>query len=126
VLAAGIDHVDTQFDGLVAALAIAQLLVTATAHSGNGWSFTNANGAWEYPVATALVVALLGFRPAAMGPQTANSCLWPIGQGPLRYTQAVDAVERKAASERSTWIGGLHLFTKDCLDVTAVQYYERR
>ena len=67
MLAAGIDHVDTQFDGLAAALAIAQLLVTATAQSDNGWSFTNANGAWKYPVATALVVALLGFRPAEMG-----------------------------------------------------------
>jgi putative oxidoreductase len=47
----------------VAALAVVQLFVAATVHFGNGWSFTNANGGWEYPVylsATALVVALLG------------------------------------------------------------------
>jgi putative oxidoreductase len=47
----------------VAALAVVQLFVAASVHFGNGWSFTNANGGWEYPVylaATALVVALLG------------------------------------------------------------------
>jgi putative oxidoreductase len=47
----------------VAALAVVQLFVAATVHFNNGWSFTNANGGWEYPVylaATALVVALLG------------------------------------------------------------------
>ncbi|TWI48247.1 putative oxidoreductase [Pseudomonas duriflava] len=47
----------------VAAVAVVQLFVAATVHFGNGWSFTNANGGWEYPIylsITALVVALLG------------------------------------------------------------------
>jgi putative oxidoreductase len=47
----------------VAAVAIVQLFVAATVHFANGWSFTNANGGWEYPIylsVTALVVALLG------------------------------------------------------------------
>lgn len=47
----------------VAAVAVVQLFVAATVHFGNGWSFTNANGGWEYPIylsVTALVVALLG------------------------------------------------------------------
>lgn len=47
----------------VAAVAVVQLLIASTVHFGNGWSFTNANGGWEYPIylaVTALVVALLG------------------------------------------------------------------
>ncbi|RMO80843.1 Surfeit locus 4-related protein [Pseudomonas syringae pv. philadelphi] len=47
----------------VAACGVAQLLVAASVHFGNGWNFTNANGGWEYPIylaTTALVVALLG------------------------------------------------------------------
>ena len=47
----------------VAAVAVVQLFVASTVHFGNGWSFTNANGGWEYPIylsVTALVVALLG------------------------------------------------------------------
>jgi uncharacterized membrane protein YphA (DoxX/SURF4 family) len=47
----------------VAAVAVVQLFAAATVHFGNGWSFTNANGGWEYPIylsATALVLALLG------------------------------------------------------------------
>ncbi len=46
----------------VAAIATVQLFVAATVHFGNGWSFTNANGGWEYPVflsLTALALALL-------------------------------------------------------------------
>ncbi|MBC8649308.1 DoxX family protein [Pseudomonas sp. MTM4] len=46
----------------VAAVATVQLLVAASVHLGNGWSFTNANGGWEYPVFlafTALALALL-------------------------------------------------------------------
>jgi len=38
-----------------------QLLIAATVHFGNGWSFSNANGGWEYPVFlafTALALAL--------------------------------------------------------------------
>lgn len=47
----------------IAAIAVVQLFVASTVHFGNGWSFTNANGGWEYPIflcVTALVVALLG------------------------------------------------------------------
>jgi putative oxidoreductase len=58
----------------VAALAVVQLFVAATVHFGNGWSFTNANGGWEYPVylaATALVVALLG--DGAMATKTSSN-----------------------------------------------------
>ena len=47
----------------VAAVAVVQLLIASTVHFSNGWSFTNANGGWEYPIylaVTALVVALLG------------------------------------------------------------------
>lgn len=47
----------------VAAVAVVQLFVAAMVHFGNGWSFTNANGGWEYPIylsVTAMVVALLG------------------------------------------------------------------
>jgi putative oxidoreductase len=53
----------------VAALAVIQLFVAATVHFGNGWSFTNPNGGWEYPIylsVTALVVALLGDGPFAI------------------------------------------------------------
>ena len=58
----------------VAALAVVQLFVAATVHFGNGWSFTNANGGWEYPIylcATALVVALLGEGALAVKPSKA-------------------------------------------------------
>lgn len=47
----------------VAALAVVQLFVAATVHFGNGWSFSNANGGWEYPIylsVSALVVTLMG------------------------------------------------------------------
>jgi putative oxidoreductase len=47
----------------VGAVAVVQLFMAATVHFGNGWSFTNPNGGWEYPIylsITALVVALLG------------------------------------------------------------------
>lgn len=53
----------------VAALAVFQLLVASTVHWGNGWSFSNPNGGWEYPIylaVTALVVALLGDGAFAM------------------------------------------------------------
>lgn len=46
----------------VAGLAAVQLLVASTVHFPNGWSFTNPNGGWEYPVFlafTALALALL-------------------------------------------------------------------
>ncbi|KTT47646.1 membrane protein [Pseudomonas oryzihabitans] len=52
----------------VAAVAAVQLFVAATVHFGNGWSFTNPHGGWEYPVflaVTAAALALLGAgRPA--------------------------------------------------------------
>jgi putative oxidoreductase len=47
----------------VAVLAVIELLLAASVHFGNGWSFTNPKGGWEYPVflaATALAVALAG------------------------------------------------------------------
>lgn len=55
----------------VAAIAVIQLFVAATVHFGNGWSFTNANGGWEYPIfltISALAVALLGEGPYAVKP----------------------------------------------------------
>ncbi|RZI72281.1 MAG: DoxX family protein [Pseudomonas sp.] len=58
----------------IAALAVVQLFVAATVHFGNGWSFTNANGGWEYPIylsVTALVVALLGEGALAAKPSKA-------------------------------------------------------
>jgi putative oxidoreductase len=58
----------------VAALAVIQLFVAATVHFGNGWSFTNPNGGWEYPIylsVTALVVALLGDGVFAAKPSKA-------------------------------------------------------
>lgn len=48
---------------LVAAALVPVLLGALSVHAGNGWSFTNANGGWEYPAflaAAALVLALLG------------------------------------------------------------------
>jgi putative oxidoreductase len=59
---------------LVAALAVVQLFVAATVHFANGWSFTNPNGGWEYPIylaVTALVVALLGEGAFAEKPSRA-------------------------------------------------------
>lgn len=53
----------------VAALAVVQLFLASTVHFGNGWSSTNANGGWDYPIyltITALVVALLGDGPFAL------------------------------------------------------------
>ena len=48
---------------LVALLSLPILVGSILPHAGNGWSFSNAGGGWEYPVfliATALVVAMLG------------------------------------------------------------------
>ena len=47
----------------IAAVAAIQLFFASTVHFGNGWSFTNPNGGWEYPVflsVSALAIALLG------------------------------------------------------------------
>jgi putative oxidoreductase len=58
----------------VAALAVIQLFVASTVHFANGWSFTNPNGGWEYPIylaITALVVALLGEGAFAAKPSRA-------------------------------------------------------
>ena len=47
----------------VALAGIPVLLGSLAVHAGNGWSFSNPKGGWEYPVylvATAVVVALLG------------------------------------------------------------------
>lgn len=48
---------------LVALAGIPILLGALAVHAGNGWSFTNPKGGWEFPlylVLTAVVVALLG------------------------------------------------------------------
>lgn len=47
----------------VALAGIPILLGSLAVHAGNGWSFSNPNGGWEYPavlVVTAAVVVLLG------------------------------------------------------------------
>lgn len=48
---------------LMAILSTIQMLVITDVHFGNGWSFTNAGGGWEYPAfmaVAALSLALLG------------------------------------------------------------------
>lgn len=55
----------------IAAVAVLQLFVASTVHFGNGWSFSNPNGGWEYPIflcVTALVVALSGDGVYAVKP----------------------------------------------------------
>ena len=47
----------------VAALAAIELFVASTVHFGNGWTFTNPNGGWEYPIfltVAAVALALIG------------------------------------------------------------------
>lgn len=44
-------------------LTVIQMIVITFIHSGNGWSFGNSGGGWEYPAfmaLTALALALLG------------------------------------------------------------------
>ena len=59
------------------ALGLIPFLVGATwAHAGNGWTFSAANGGWEYPLfltAAAVVQALLGDGAFALGARTARS-----------------------------------------------------
>jgi putative oxidoreductase len=43
----------------VAAIAAVQLFVASTVHFGNGWSFSNPHGGWEYPVFLAIAAAAL-------------------------------------------------------------------
>lgn len=55
----------------IAAAAVIQLFMASTVHFGNGWSFTNANGGWEYPIfltIAAAVIALAGDGAAALRP----------------------------------------------------------
>jgi putative oxidoreductase len=40
-------------------VAAVELFVASTVHFGNGWSFTNPNGGWEYPVFLAVAAAVL-------------------------------------------------------------------
>ena len=59
------------FTRTIAALAVVQLFVASTVHFGNGWSFGNTGGGWEYPifmVLTALALALLGEGALALKP----------------------------------------------------------
>lgn len=43
----------------VAAVAAIELFVASTVHFGNGWTFTNPGGGWEYPVFLAVAAAAL-------------------------------------------------------------------
>jgi len=66
---AGVLLIAGVFSRWVAALAAIQLLVASTVHFGNGWSFTNPHGGWEYPiflVIAAVAIALLGEGPCAL------------------------------------------------------------
>lgn len=59
------------FARYVAVVAVVQLFVASTVHFGNGWSFGNPNGGWEYPiflVVAAAVIALAGDGAAALRP----------------------------------------------------------
>ncbi|RDK05277.1 DoxX family protein [Cupriavidus lacunae] len=59
----------------IGAIAAVQLFVASTVHFGNGWSFTNANGGWEYPVflaMSALAVTLMGEGACALKPSKRN------------------------------------------------------
>lgn len=59
------------FARYVAVIATIQLFVASTVHFGNGWSFTNPNGGWEYPIfltIAAAVIALAGDGAAAIRP----------------------------------------------------------
>ncbi len=47
------------FPRWVAALAAVQLFAAASVHFANGWSFSNPNGGWEYPVFLAVAAAAL-------------------------------------------------------------------
>lgn len=49
---------------LVSVPLVAVLLGAAWAHSGNGWSFSNAGGGWEYPLFWAVVQTAIGLLGA--------------------------------------------------------------
>lgn len=60
----------------VAVVAVVQLFVASTVHFGNGWSFGNPHGGWEYPiflVVAAAVIALAGDGAAALRPTKKNA-----------------------------------------------------
>nr|WP_315593643.1 DoxX family protein [uncultured Cupriavidus sp.] len=60
---AGVMLIAGVFARWVAAVAAVQLFVASTVHFGNGWSFTNPHGGWEYPVflsVAAVALALIG------------------------------------------------------------------
>ena len=51
------------FTRWVAILSAIELFVASTVHFGNGWTFTNPNGGWEYPIfltVAAVALALIG------------------------------------------------------------------
>lgn len=59
------------FPRWVAAVLTCELLGASTVHLHNGWSFTAANGGWEYPVflaVTSLALALAGDGAFALRP----------------------------------------------------------
>lgn len=49
---------------LISAPLVLVLLGAAWAHSGNGWSFSNTGGGWEYPLFWAVVQAAIGLLGA--------------------------------------------------------------
>lgn len=61
-IAAGVLLILGVYARWVAAAATLQLLVAASVHFGNGWSFTNPNGGWEYPVFLALTALALALQ----------------------------------------------------------------
>lgn len=58
-IAAGALLIAGVFSRWVAAAAAIELFVASTVHFGNGWTFTNPNGGWEYPVFLAITAAAL-------------------------------------------------------------------
>ncbi len=61
-IAAGVLLILGVYARWVAAAATLQLLVAVSVHFGNGWSFTNPNGGWEYPVFLALTALALALQ----------------------------------------------------------------
>ncbi|TCT07002.1 DoxX family protein [Paralcaligenes ureilyticus] len=61
---------------IAAIITLPILLGALSVHAGNGWSFTNAHGGWEFPAALVLlgvIVALLGEGRYALRPTSVNN-----------------------------------------------------
>ena len=75
-IGAGVLLVLGVFTRWVALLAVVQLFAASTVHFGNGWSFANPNGGWEYPIfltVAAAALALIGDGAHALKPSKARS-----------------------------------------------------